>query len=81
MSDSTTIRRAAKAWRLRNSDGRHSWGDERMSEESKRIQAPPAFTLTDVELPPGTVRLANPDDDNDGRAVRHTHAWSVEEPA
>jgi hypothetical protein len=78
---STAARQAAKAWRLRNSDGKHSWGDETMSEDSKRIQSPPSFTLTDVELPPGTVRLTNPDDDDDGRAVRHTHDWSVEEPA
>lgn len=80
MSD-TTSQQAAKAWRLRNSDGKHSFGDEWMSDDSRRIQSPPSFTLTESELPPGTVRLANPDDDDDGRAVRHVHAWSVEEPA
>lgn len=76
----TSDQQAAKDWRLRNSVGNHSWGDERMSGESRRIQSPAAFTLTDVELPPGTVRLANPDDDDLGRAVRHTHVWSVTQP-
>lgn len=76
----TADQQAAKAWRLRNSDGRHSWGDERMTSDSQRIQSPPGFTLTDDELPPGTVRLTTPDDSDLGRAVRHTHVWSVEEP-
>lgn len=76
----TAQRNAAKAWRLRNSDGMHSWGDEYMTSESRRIQAPPGFTETDNELPSGTVRLTNPDDDDDGRAVRLTHTYGVEEP-
>lgn len=76
----TADRQAAKAWRLRNSDGNHSWGDEWMTAESRRIQSPPAFTLTDATLPPGTTRLTTPDDADLGRAVRHTHVWSVEEP-
>lgn len=79
MSD-TTSQQAAKAWRLRNSDGKHSWGDEYSTEESRRIQSPPSFTLTDVELPPGTVRFTNPTNDSDGRAIVHEHVWSVDEP-
>lgn len=77
----TSDRHAWKAWRARNSDGKHSWGDETMTEESRRIQSPPGFTLTDVALPPGTRQFTNPDDATLGRAVRHTHVWSVEEPA
>lgn len=76
----TAQRQAAKAWAQRNSDGNHSFGDERMTKESRRVQPPPAVTLTDVDLPPGTVRLSTPDTD-DGRAVVHTHAWSVTAPA
>ena len=77
----TAQAQAQKAWRLRNSDGRHSWGDERMTDESRRIQSPPGWTLTDAALPPGAVRLLNPDDATLGRAVRHAHVWSVVEPA
>ena len=76
----TAEQEAAKAWRLRNSDGKHSWGDEHMTADSQRIQSPPSFTLTEVELPPGTVRLENPDDEDDGRAIVHEHVWSVDEP-
>lgn len=77
---STSERHAAKAWRLRNSDGRHSWGDETMTAESQRIQSPPAFTETDNALPPGTRKFTTPDDATDGRAVKHAHTWSVDEP-
>lgn len=75
---STSERQAAKAWRLRNSDGKHSWGNE--YGQQRNIQAPPSFTETDNELPPGTVRLTNPDNDDDGRAVVMAHTWSAEEP-
>ena len=77
---STATDQAAKAWRLRNSDGRHTWGDETMSDLSRHVQAPPSFTLTDATLPPTPMELANPDDATEGRAVRHVHTWSVEEP-
>lgn len=76
----TSDQRAAKSWANRNSDGKLSLGDEHMTEESRRLQSPPAFTLTDSELPTGTVRLSNPDDDDLGRAVRHVHEWDAEEP-
>jgi hypothetical protein len=75
----TADQQATKAWAQRNSDGKLSLGDEYMTEDSKRIQSPPAFTLTDAELPTGTVRLANPDEDT-GRAIVHEHVWSVENP-
>lgn len=75
----TADAQAQKAWAQRNSDGKLSLGDEVMSEESRRIQAPPAFTLTDVDLPPGTVRLATPDEDT-GRAIVHEHVWNVDAP-
>lgn len=74
----TADQQAQKAWAQRNSDGMASWGDERM--QNRRIQAPPGFTLTDASLPPGTVRLTDPDDATLGRAVRHVHVYSVEEP-
>lgn len=76
----TAQQQASKAWSQRNSDGRSSFGDERMSEDSRRIQPPPGFTQFEAALPAGTVRLANPDDDTQGRAIRHRHVWSVEEP-
>ncbi len=76
----TTQRQAWNAWRARNSDGKHSFGDEHMTDDSRRIQSPPAFTQTDATLPPGTRQLTAPDDATLGRAIRHTHVWSVEEP-
>lgn len=68
------------AWRARNSDGKRSFGDEHMSDASRRIQSPPAFTLTDASLPTNTRQFTNPDDATLGRAIRHTHTWSVDEP-
>ena len=77
----TADQQAQKAWAQRNSDGKNSLGDERMTEESRRIQAPPAFTLTDAALPIGTRSLTDPDDADLGRAVRHVHVFAVEDPA
>lgn len=77
----TSDRQDWNAWRQRNSDGKRSFGDEFMSDDSRRIQSPPAFTLTDAALPPGTRQWTDPDDATLGRAIRHTHVWSVDEPA
>ena len=77
----TAQQRDWQAWNQRNSDGKLSLGDERMTGESRRVQPPPSFLLTDVALPPGTRRLTHPDSDSDGRALRHTHVWNVEEPS
>lgn len=74
----TDDRRAAKAWRLRNSNGRHSWGDE--YGRHREVQAPPTETENDATLPPGTRQLADPDDATLGRAIVHAHGWSVSDP-
>ncbi len=76
----TADQQANNAWNQRNSDGKHSLGDEHMTDESRRVQAPPSFTETNVALPPGAIRLANPDDPTLATAIRHAHVWSVEEP-
>lgn len=73
-------RLAQKRWDQRNSDGRFGWGGEDGGLEE--MQAPPSFQETEYELPIGTVRFDNPEDDTEGRALLHVHVYDelVEEP-
>jgi hypothetical protein len=62
-------REAAKLWRLRNSNMRHTF-------TGVRVANPPTFTITEHELPkPAADRFTDPDDADDARAERHTHVW------
>jgi hypothetical protein len=82
MSDQSDVDIARKAWRLRNSDGLHTWGDEYGRRE--RLQSPPAFDLEEHTLPTSPHQLTEPDADSghDARAIRHVHIWdpSLEDP-
>ncbi len=69
MDMSDAQRFAAKRWRRRNSNFRDTF-------ELDLTQSPPAFDLVEYPLPVGTVRLGNPDpDEEQAHAVRHVHVF------
>jgi hypothetical protein len=73
---------AAKAWRMRNSDGNRGWDEVG---NLVATQPPPSFDLTDEDLPDMQERLPASvdtstgvaDTDHLGRAVVHEHVWDT----
>jgi hypothetical protein len=59
-----------KMWRTRNSDARNSF-------EGERSFSPPAFALTESDLPPtqGRISPAASDDTERGASIRHVHIF------
>ncbi len=63
-------KRAAKAWRLRNSDMAFTW-------EGDRLYSPPAIAQEQHDLPDAPHRLTTPDATSGytARALRHVHIF------
>jgi hypothetical protein len=66
---SSDEREHAKKWRLRNSDGRLGF-------EQERLQDPPSFDLVESPIPISPAAKLTPDaGSTEAVAIRHVHVW------